>query len=953
MRIHTSPSIQITEIDKSQYSPAMTGTKVYIQGFTSKGEAYRPMDITSRTAFTLIYGEPTTEAERYSYAAVCEALNNQGKVCFCRLPYDNESFEKLVGYKYSVSKMLELTSLVPKDVLAVPAAKISAADPDIRQYCKITSAKQPIMYDLSAVNEYRANESNVTADTFLIIDTTGATYSKITEDSRKGKSRELIGIVPVVTTAANALYAQSMISVADYDAWRLETISGDILMTLSGNDVSANGVPVSGLLESDLVKRINTKDFYAEQTCSFETRTIYTMVSSESGKTITLGDTFAQWIEEMETFIDESKLTGTYQFETLQDMEDFYVDVSGMVQSEDISTDATKKLPNLSGIITVEHLRQALEKAMNEYIKSKTSEVVWAYDTFDDVSCVTVTHEVGTYAKVTDYIKVFNETSASGKPMWTAKGTYVDPSTVKIAISSDDEGNDHMYMTGTMMEATKLETSVYHGVDGDDALPDTMCLDANNYFSTIQTAIDGEGFDPEHLKDIGVVVYKTYLDASEGNKVSWEPVEAFCGSLYKDDKDPNTGVTKFIDTIINSQSQYINFFSNCFSSKTMKNKYLKEIDILMAEPSTGASLGLYESMTKKDISINKSIYDGMNKGFEKVSDINERDIDIVCDAGLANIASYMKAIYGDKGEYDMTVTDDLGNSLLGMWKAKDPTNAAVKTWKTVEMKFDAFCKNTRKDCMFIADGLRPLVIEGQKKIIRETKPTNTLDKDVLPYLKCIAGLNTSYGAGYMNWFEQADDYSGDFFWCPPSIKAMGIYVNTDVNYNYWDAPAGLNRGIVACTDVSFSPIASQADLIYDKCWNYAVRYPNDGTCLEGQKTFQAKPSALDRVNVRRLFLRLERAAYQVSRYFLYEGNTAYTRQRLVDALDPYFKACKVGGGCYDYKIVCDESNNTPETIDQNELHVSIGIKPVKAVEYIMIDFIAASTGSSWAEIGLN
>lgn len=106
------------------------------------------------------------------------------------------------------------------------------------------------------------------------------------------------------------------------------------------------------------------------------------------------------------------------------------------------------------------------------------------------------------------------------------------------------------------------------------------------------------------------------------------------------------------------------------------------------------------------------------------------------------------------------------------------------------------------------------------------------------------------------------------------------------------------------------------------------------------------------MNVRRLFLRLERAAYQVARYFVYEGNTAYTRQRLVDALDPYFKEAKVKGGVYDYKIVCDESNNTPDTIDRNELHVSIGIKPVKTAEFIYISFIALRTGGSWEEAGL-
>ena len=94
----------------------------------------------------------------------------------------------------------------------------------------------------------------------------------------------------------------------------------------------------------------------------------------------------------------------------------------------------------------------------------------------------------------------------------------------------------------------------WHGVNDDNSVPNTMALEAASFFPAIQPAVDGKGLDPEHLKDIGVVVYKAYLDPAEGNKVSIEPVEAYAGSLYKDDKNPNTGVTKFIDTIINSQS---------------------------------------------------------------------------------------------------------------------------------------------------------------------------------------------------------------------------------------------------------------------------------------------------------------------------------------------------------------------------------------------------------------
>jgi len=211
------------------------------------------------------------------------------------------------------------------------------------------------------------------------------------------------------------------------------------------------------------------------------------------------------------------------------------------------------------------------------------------------------------------------------------------------------------------------------------------------------------------------VVYKIYIDPSAGNKIAFEAVESFAGSLYKDDKDTNTGVTTFIDTIINSQSEYIYFFSNCFSIPEKKKAYLgtdpaNAIDMLMIAPTDGCgSLGFFEKQVKEDIGLSRSIYDGMNKCFDKVTDINERDIDIIPDAGLANIASFIKAVYGESGEYDLTATDTAGNSIINAWKA-DSLNAAVKTWKSVEQKLDTFCKNVRKDCMFIADGLRPMVI---------------------------------------------------------------------------------------------------------------------------------------------------------------------------------------------------------------------------------------------------
>lgn len=1002
MRTINAPGVEIKEIDKSGYSPAMVGTGCYVMLFADKGEPYRPMNFTSRYAFEKYYGTPDNEAERYGYAAACEVLNQNGRLWCARLPYDNAAFEKIVGVKYSIRQETVSTDLS----VGGKWEKINIADPEIQNVAKIFGGRTPVLYDLSAIDELRQDEAKVPADTFLIVDITNGTYNRVKEDDRKGQDREVIGIVPVVTTAANALYAQSLIKLDLGDISSYESLKGDFLKTLEVTDedgkiCSIDGYDLSnaGLSSIDLVKRINTDSYFQMNLTRVENQLsivdIYGLERGEDGSIVSAGIVYTNAdspdngkTAAMEMFDSLTKPGSSLYNEKYEGFSVVPVTSAYYLSAKTCFTDGWyiefkvkdgKTLPDtqdaqllLSSLnsnaqkytytceedargVGIELAKDALQKRCIDQIFEGTVEpIVCAnYRVDKDTGTLIFVDDVRMFISDVERDLVYAEYAADPEhhrdlAAWTGTG-------INGSVTSEDDPEKGYAIISAVTISTEVpldETDPLYGVHGlnyDDNVPETMALDAAKYFSTIHPADNG-GFEPDHLKDIGVVVYRCYLDPAEGNKVSWEPVEAYCGSLCKDDKDPNTGVTKFIDTIINTNSQYINFFSNCFSSTSSKKFYLNECDILVAEPCEGAVLGFYKSMTKEDISISKSIYGGMNKCFEKVEDINKLQIDIVCDAGISNIASYLKAIFGDKGPYDLMITDDLGNPMLGMWKCKKYDDPSVKTWKTVVQKLDNFCKNVRKDCMFITECPRPLVLQGQKKVVRDTKPNTTIDADILPYIQAVCGLNTNYGAGYMDWFEMADDYTGDFFWVPPSIKAMGVYVNTDVNYEYWDAPAGLNRGVIQATDVSFSPTMKQAGAIYEKNWNYAINYPQDGIVLEGQKTFQTKPSAFDRVNVRRLFLRLERAAYQVSRYFVYEGNTAYTRQRLVDALDPYFKDAKNRGGIYDYKIICDESINDPDTIDRNELKVKIGIKPVKTAEFILIDFICLRTGGSWAEM---
>ena len=188
-------------------------------------------------------------------------------------------------------------------------------------------------------------------------------------------------------------------------------------------------------------------------------------------------------------------------------------------------------------------------------------------------------------------------------------------------------------------------------------------------------------------------------------------------------------------------------------------------------------------------------------------------------------------------------------------------------------------------------------------------------------------------------------------WYPPTLSVAGIYINNDNVGNIWDAPAGLNRGkIGGISDLAYQPTGKDADQLYIKSINYAKLFPLDGFILEGQKTTLTKPSAFDRVNVRRMFLRLERVTRQTLRFFVYEPNNLSTRRRVFDTLNPIFASVKADGGIFDFKIVVDDSNNTPETIDRNELNVAILIKPTRTVEFILVDFVATKTGQDFSEL---
>jgi len=186
---------------------------------------------------------------------------------------------------------------------------------------------------------------------------------------------------------------------------------------------------------------------------------------------------------------------------------------------------------------------------------------------------------------------------------------------------------------------------------------------------------------------------------------------------------------------------------------------------------------------------------------------------------------------------------------------------------------------------------------------------------------------------------------------PLNGDIAGLCVRTDLSRDPWWSPAGFNRGhIKNVVKLAWNPQKSQRDELYKNSINPVVTVPGQGTILFGDKTLQAKPSAFDRINVRRLFIVLEKAIATAAKFTLFEFNDEFTRSQFVNMVEPFLRDVQGRRGIYDFKVVCDESNNTGEVIDRNEFVGDIYIKPARSINFIQLNFVAVRTGVDFEEV---
>ena len=210
--------------------------------------------------------------------------------------------------------------------------------------------------------------------------------------------------------------------------------------------------------------------------------------------------------------------------------------------------------------------------------------------------------------------------------------------------------------------------------------------------------------------------------------------------------------------------------------------------------------------------------------------------------------------------------------------------------------------------------------------------------------------DTNYAAMYWPWIKIPDADLGKNVWVPASTVIPGVYAFNDRVAAPWFAPAGLNRGgIDIAVQTERKLTHANRDTLYESAVNPIATFPNTGVVVFGQKTLQKKASALDRVNVRRLLIAAKKFIASTTKYLVFENNTAATRNRFLSIANPYFENIQQRQGLYAFKVVMDETTNTPDVIDRNEMRGQIFLQPAKTAEFIIVDFNIMPTGASFPE----
>ena len=248
---------------------------------------------------------------------------------------------------------------------------------------------------------------------------------------------------------------------------------------------------------------------------------------------------------------------------------------------------------------------------------------------------------------------------------------------------------------------------------------------------------------------------------------------------------------------------------------------------------------------------------------------------------------------------------------------------------------------SRQDCVAVISPYRASVVD----ITNTSTQTNNIVKFFAPL------TSSSYAVFDSGYKYTYDRFNNLFRYIPCNADIAGLMVRTDIEQFPWYSPAGQARGTLNnAIKLAYNPSKAQRDTLYESRINSIINQPGSGVILFGDKTALSFASAFDRINVRRLFLTVEKALERVAQAQLFEFNDQITRANFVNVVEPYLRDVQAKRGLFDFRVICDESNNTPEVVDNNEFRADIFLKPTKSINYVTLTFVATRTGVSFEEV---
>ncbi len=886
-----SPGVEINELDLSQVATAPVGTNSYVMGFANQGPTYELINVSNLSEQERIYGVPTNASERYFYNTCKDILQANGNLLACRLPYG----EGLgLGSDYSAL-------LYP--VFGVPS--VSATSQTLLSQCSSYYFGQPIHVTLTQTqyNEWLAgqvgdNPSNWTTGSTTIAD--AATGISSAGDANKAG----LIVLNSAKSSVNQYYEGYYIAFADNS--RMDGVVYDYVQRAESLGPTTSAVNWINLTDATL-------DF------------------ALTGTQLNRGS-----ISETIEFIPD------YNF--------------GDPEYNDSLIFALFKFSK-SVYATDQKLSFILQETYTGSLDSNKTRIGFS-GTAENAYLENIVNSKSQYVKV-----LVNPAISKITGSWDGKGKivrlYSRPYTNSSSVSSAGVPSVGSYDLSAM-NPYNLETA-YVKPQANVAAGGTssayMDLSAGSYTLTVHFS----------ATTMDVPVSAWAWDLGDGTTIDIGPSSTVTHA-YTGYTESNSSLTVRLTGELDGSAG--NYILSAFGLTILP--YLTSYgpftygDIAVAtgtyqtsDITTSKRIGCYVGSTGVATgAADQSLIKKVETALTLAENSEQIPIDVVCDAGLTtiwsatrntNTCSVSSSVYYDS--YD----DSLSINAYALSALQDESTGSSCTlatdFKTMLNVLQQFVANTRKDCILLADPLRQVFIQGSNNLTLSDISKNFTQNILTPLKNLFGAANSNYVATYGNWAKVYDSNSDIYVWLPMSGNVANIITNVDRTRYPWIAPAGLNNGVVTnIVDLAINPNQKQRDLMYRNGLNPVVYFPGDGYVVWGQKTLQKKQSAFDRINVRRLFLTLEKSTLAAMRYFVFEPNTVFTRTRVLNTLKPLFEIAKNNDGVYDYLLVCDERNNTAEVIDNNELVVDIYLKPVRAAEFIRVNFVATRTDQNFEEL---